>query len=48
MLGGAEENVPKGISWALRVFDPFFSKTALGMPGQCCFARSSLPELAAS
>jgi hypothetical protein len=32
VLGGTEENVSKGISWALSVLDPFFSKTALGCP----------------
>jgi hypothetical protein len=32
VLGGTEENVAKGVSWALSVLDPLFSKTALGCP----------------
>ncbi|KAI4625943.1 hypothetical protein J4E80_003077 [Alternaria sp. BMP 0032] len=31
-LGGTEENVAKGVSWALSVLDPILSKTALGCP----------------
>jgi hypothetical protein len=32
ILGGAEEQVSKGISWALSVLEPVLSKTALGCP----------------
>jgi hypothetical protein len=31
-LGGTEESVAKGVSWALSVLNPLFSKTALGCP----------------
>jgi hypothetical protein len=31
-LGGSEENIAKGVSWALSVLDPILSKTALGCP----------------
>ena len=32
MLGGTQENVSKGVAWALSVLDPILSKTALGCP----------------
>jgi hypothetical protein len=32
VLGGTEENISKGVSWALSVLDPILSKTALGCP----------------
>ena len=32
VLGGTEENIDKGVSWALSVLDPILSKTALGCP----------------
>jgi hypothetical protein len=44
VLGGTEENVAKGVSWALSVLDPLFSKTALGCPDSVISPNVLFPQ----
>jgi hypothetical protein len=44
ILGGTEENVAKGVSWALSVLNPFFSQTALGCPNNVISPNVIFPQ----